>query len=51
MNHGDRFRINIPIEKYLMSQMKEKYLFFEQDFISHSGNELHWKIECDAIFT
>ena len=30
--------------------VKEKYLFLEEDFIGHSGGELHWKIECDAIF-
>ena len=46
MNHGDRFRINIPMnEKYLMSQMKEKYLFFEQDFVGHSGEELRRTLE------
>ena len=30
--------------------VRDKYLFKEIDFISHSGNELHWKIECEAIF-
>ena len=30
--------------------VKEKYLFEELDFIGHSGDPLHWKIECDAIF-
>ena len=30
--------------------VREKYLFTEQDFIGHSGDELHWKIECDALF-
>mgnify|MGYP003153829368 FL=1 len=30
--------------------VREKYLFVEEDFIGHSGGELHWKIECDAIF-
>ena len=30
--------------------VKEKYLFSEQDFVGHSGDELHWKIECDALF-
>ena len=25
-------------------------LFQEQNFIGHSGDELHWKIECDALF-
>ena len=29
--------------------VREKHLFVEQDFIGHSGGELHWKIECDAI--
>tara|TARA_Y100001963_G_C6532740_1_gene331857 strand:+ start:211 stop:609 length:399 start_codon:yes stop_codon:yes gene_type:complete len=29
--------------------VREKYLFVEEDFIGHSGGELHWKIECDAI--
>jgi hypothetical protein len=24
-------------------------LFVKQDFISHSGIPLHWKIECDAL--
>lgn len=24
-------------------------LFVKQDFISHSGLPLHWKIECDAL--
>ena len=30
--------------------VRENYLFVEEDFIGHSGGELHWKIECDAIF-
>ena len=30
--------------------VREDYLFVEEDFIGHSGGELHWKIECDAIF-
>ena len=29
--------------------VREKHLFVEEDFIGHSGGELHWKIECDAI--
>ena len=24
-------------------------LFVEGDFVGHSGGELHWKIECDAL--
>ena len=30
--------------------VRENYLFVEEDFIGHSGGELHWKIECDALF-
>ena len=30
--------------------VRDNYLFVEEDFIGHSGGELHWKIECDAIF-
>ncbi len=29
--------------------VREKHLFVEEDFIGHSGGQLHWKIECDAI--
>ena len=29
---------------------KHPHLFIEQDFIGHSGDELHWKIECEALF-
>jgi len=29
--------------------VRTKYLFQEQDFIGHSGDKLHWKIECNAI--
>ena len=29
--------------------VRENYLFVEEDFIGHSGGELHWKIECDAL--
>ena len=29
--------------------VRENYLFVEEDFIGHSGGQLHWKIECDAI--
>ena len=29
--------------------MKKTDLFQKVDFIGHSGDELHWKIECDAI--
>ena len=24
-------------------------LFVQEDFVGHSGDELHWKIECDAL--
>ncbi len=30
--------------------VREKYLFLEEDFTGHSGDELHWKIECEALF-
>tara|TARA_B100000945_G_C20407237_1_gene610683 strand:+ start:641 stop:1084 length:444 start_codon:yes stop_codon:yes gene_type:complete len=30
--------------------VRENHLFVEEDFIGHSGGELHWKIECDALF-
>ena len=30
--------------------VRENQLFVEEDFIGHSGGELHWKIECDALF-
>ena len=29
--------------------VSENHLFVEEDFIGHSGGQLHWKIECDAI--
>lgn len=29
--------------------VRKNYLFVEEDFVGHSGDELHWKIECDAI--
>ena len=29
--------------------VREQSLFQEKDFIGHSGGQLHWKIECDAI--
>tara|TARA_A100001234_G_scaffold167192_1_gene148466 strand:+ start:226 stop:675 length:450 start_codon:yes stop_codon:yes gene_type:complete len=29
--------------------VRENHLFVEEDFIGHSGGQLHWKIECDAI--
>ena len=29
--------------------VREEYLFQQQDFIGHSGKPLTWKIECDAI--
>ena len=29
--------------------VREQHLFEEVDFIGHSGDQLHWKIECDAI--
>ena len=29
--------------------VRQNHLFVEEDFIGHSGDELHWKIECDAI--
>ena len=29
--------------------VREHHLFVEEDFIGHSGGQLHWKIECDAI--
>ena len=28
---------------------RHTHLFVEQDFIGHSGDQLHWKIEMDAI--
>ena len=30
--------------------VKKELLFQEQDFVGLSGDELHWKIECDALF-
>ena len=30
--------------------VRENQLFVEEDFIGHSGGELHWKIECYALF-
>ena len=29
--------------------VRQEYLFQQQDFIGHSGKPLTWKIECDAI--
>lgn len=29
--------------------VRKNYLFIEEDFVGHSGGQLHWKIECDAI--
>ena len=29
--------------------VREQHLFEKVDFIGHSGDQLHWKIECDAI--
>ena len=29
--------------------VREQRLFEKVDFIGHSGDQLHWKIECDAI--
>ena len=28
---------------------RHTHLFIEQDFIGHSGDQLHWKIEMDAL--
>ena len=28
---------------------RHTHLFQEQDFIGHSGDQLHWKIEMDAL--
>ena len=28
---------------------RHTHLFIEEDFIGHSGGQLHWKIEMDAL--
>ena len=35
--------------KDLKDKEKNKNLFNKKDFISHSGNSLDWKVECDAL--
>ena len=44
-----KIREQMEPERYKKSWSINTDLFQKVDFIGHSGDKLHWKIECDAI--